>query len=205
MDKDKALWLGSKLGLDPNSELKSISSINLTHPSLEVLDKTNPRDTNPWEILDNKMSNECYRHQMMETMFSPIDIHEQTPLELEKKDNINEHGSYIINTSSNPCSYEKSPKLIGLSNIATHEIFNPLMLLVHKKFERMVIDAYFYHKYCRSCCVNLEIDTQRLVLEGKPLHQFEAQLESFPRTSFYPKTSTFERYHELAPSSVMSL
>jgi hypothetical protein len=36
---------------------------------------------------------------MMETIFSPIDIHEETPLELEKKDDIDEHGSYIINTS----------------------------------------------------------------------------------------------------------
>jgi hypothetical protein len=27
MDKDEALWVESKLGLDPNSELKSISSI----------------------------------------------------------------------------------------------------------------------------------------------------------------------------------
>jgi hypothetical protein len=76
MDKDKALWLGSKLVLDPNGELKSISSINMTHPSLEALDKINPRDTNPWETLDNKISNECHRHGMMETMFSPIDIHE---------------------------------------------------------------------------------------------------------------------------------
>jgi hypothetical protein len=33
MDKDEALWLGSKLGLDPNGELKPISSINMTHPS----------------------------------------------------------------------------------------------------------------------------------------------------------------------------
>jgi hypothetical protein len=33
MDKDKALWLGSKLGLDPNSELKPISSTNMIHPS----------------------------------------------------------------------------------------------------------------------------------------------------------------------------
>jgi hypothetical protein len=33
MDKDEALWLGSKLGLYPNGELKSISSINMTHPS----------------------------------------------------------------------------------------------------------------------------------------------------------------------------
>ena len=139
----------------------------------EALDKTNPRVTNPWEILDNKMSNECHRHGMMKTMFSPIDFHEETPLELEKEDNINEHGSYLMNTSSNPCSHEKSSELIGLSSIATHEIFNPLILLVHKDFEREVVDAYVYHKYCRSRCLNLEIGTQRLMLEGKPLHQPE--------------------------------
>jgi hypothetical protein len=101
MDKDEALWLGSKLGLDPNGELKSISLVNTTHPSLEeALDKTNLRDTNAWKILDNKMSNECHRHRMMEIMFLPIDIHEETPLELE--DDIDEHGSYFTNISSNP-------------------------------------------------------------------------------------------------------
>jgi hypothetical protein len=48
MDRDEALWVESKLGLDPNSELKSISSINMTHLSLEeTLDKINPRDINP--------------------------------------------------------------------------------------------------------------------------------------------------------------
>ena len=131
MDKDEALWVESKLGLDLNSELKSMSLINMTHPSLEeALDEINPRATNPWEILDNKMSNECLRHGMMETRF--IDIHEETPLELEKEDNINEHGIYFMNTSSNLCSYEKSLELIGLSNIATHEVFNPLFFLFLK-------------------------------------------------------------------------
>jgi hypothetical protein len=48
MDKDKALWVESKLGLDSNGEFKSTPFVNMTHPSLEeVLDKTNPRDTNP--------------------------------------------------------------------------------------------------------------------------------------------------------------
>ena len=62
---------------------------------------------------------------MMETMLLPIDIHKESTLELEKEDYITEHGSYFINTSSNPCSHVKSPESIGLSNIATHEIFNP--------------------------------------------------------------------------------
>jgi hypothetical protein len=174
MNKDETLWVASKLGLDPNGEFKLISSINMTHPSLEeVLDKTNPRDTNPWEILDNKTSNECHRRGLMETMFPPIDIHEETPSELGKEDDINEHGSYIMNTSLNPHSYEKSPELIGLST-TTHEIFNPLILSVTKDFKRVVVDAYVYHKYYRSRSVNLEIGTRRLVSEGKPLHQLEA-------------------------------
>jgi hypothetical protein len=100
---------------------------------------------------------------------------------------------YIMNISSNnSCSYEKSPELIGLST-TTHEIFRPLILSIPKDFERMVVDTYVYHKYCRSHCVNLEIGTRQLVMEGKPLHQLEVQLEGFPKTSFYPKASTFER------------
>jgi hypothetical protein len=132
--KDKEEALRSKLGLDSNGELKLISSINMTHPSLEEdLDETNFRDTHPWEILDNKTSKDCHRHRIIETNFSPIDIHDETPMELEKGDYIiDEHGSYFMNTSSNPCSYEKSPKLTSLSNIATHEISNPSCFLFTK-------------------------------------------------------------------------
>ena len=125
----------------------------------EVLDKINPGVTNPWEILDNKESNKCYRHGMVETIFLPMDIQEESTLELVKKDDIDEHGKYFINTSSNPCSYEKFPELIGLSNIATPEIFIPLILPIYKNFKRVVVDAYVYHKYCKSRCEDLEMDT----------------------------------------------
>ena len=114
----------------------------------EALDKINLRVTNPREILGNKMTNECHRHGMMEIIFPPIDIHEETTLEQE--DDVDEHGSYFMSTSSNPCSHEKSPHLTGLSNIATHEIFKPLMLPIHKIVERVVVDAHVYHKYCKS-------------------------------------------------------
>jgi hypothetical protein len=86
----------------------------------EAIDKIILRVTNLREILDNKMTNECHRYEMMETMFPPIDIHKETTLELEEEDDIDEHGSYFMNTSSNPCSHDKSPESIGLSNIATH-------------------------------------------------------------------------------------
>jgi hypothetical protein len=68
----------------------------------EALVKINLRVPNPREILDNKMSNECHRHGMMETMFLPIDIHKETLLELKRKDDIDVHGSYFMSTSSNP-------------------------------------------------------------------------------------------------------
>ena len=83
MDKDEALWVESKLGLDSKSELESTSLINMTHLGLEeALDEINPRANNLRKILH---------------------IHEETSLELEKKDDIDEYGSYFINTSSNPC------------------------------------------------------------------------------------------------------
>ena len=99
------------------------------------------------------MDGRGFSHGMMETMFSPIDIHKETPLEIEKEDYISEHESYFINTTSNPCSHEKSPKSISFFNIATHEIFNPLILPIHKDFEMVVLDAFVYHKYCRSHCM----------------------------------------------------
>jgi hypothetical protein len=111
---------------------------------------------------------------MIETNLLSVDIHKETPLEFEKEDDINDQGSYFMSTSSNPYSYEKPPDSIGFSNITTHEIFNPLILPAHKNFERMVVDAYVYHKYCRSRSVNFEIGTQRLVSWGKPLHQLKA-------------------------------
>jgi hypothetical protein len=126
MYKAKTLRVESNPSLDPNGELKSIYLINMTYLSLEeALDKINPRVTNPRKILD---------------------VHEESTLELEKEDNINEHGSYFMSTSSNPCSHEKTSELIGHPNIATHKIFNPLILPIHK-------DMFVYHKFCRSYCM----------------------------------------------------
>jgi len=56
MEEDEVLALASKLGLNSNVKLKSISLINKTHPSLEkALDESNHRDINSWEILENKI------------------------------------------------------------------------------------------------------------------------------------------------------
>jgi hypothetical protein len=81
-----------------------------------------------------------------------LDIYVESPLEIENHGDLSEQGSYFINTPSVPCAYEKSPNSLCLSNIALHEIFNPLMLPVPKIFKRVVVDKYAYHKYFRSCC-----------------------------------------------------
>ena len=65
MKEDEVLALASKLGLNSNLVLKSISLINKTHPNLEKsLDETNLRDINSWEILENKISNKCHRFEV---------------------------------------------------------------------------------------------------------------------------------------------
>jgi hypothetical protein len=123
--------------------------MKMAHPSLEeALDrhppiKLNPRTPNSREILDNKMSIECYRHAIMETMFLRMDIHETSTLELKKEDDINEHGSYSLSIPSNLCSHEKLTKLSCPSIIITQEIFNPFMLPVHKNFERVAVMLLF--------------------------------------------------------------
>jgi len=75
----------------------------------------------------------------------------ETPnIQIRGEDNINEHGIYFIVTSFTPCSYAISFQSIGLSNITTFEISTPLFLSIYKNFERAVVDAYVYNKYCRS-------------------------------------------------------
>jgi hypothetical protein len=121
MDKEEAL-MESNLDLASNGEV-STPFEDETHPSMEeALDKTNSRVTNPSEILNIQIGDE---------------------------DDINEHGNYSITISLKPCSYETSLNSIGLSNLSTFEIFNPLILSIYKNFKRVVVD-YVYHKYCKS-------------------------------------------------------
>jgi hypothetical protein len=108
----------ANLDLASNSEV-STPFEDETHPSMEeALDKTNSRVTNPSEILNIQIGDE---------------------------DDINEHETYSITTSLNPCSYEISPNSIGLSSPITFEISNPLILSICKNFKRVVVNAYVYH------------------------------------------------------------
>jgi hypothetical protein len=124
MDKEEAL-MESNLDLASNGEI-STPFEDETYLSIEeALDETNSRVTNPSEILKTQIGDE---------------------------DDIHECGNYSITISLKPCSYETSPNSIGLSNLTTLEISNPLILSSYKNFKRVVVDAYVDHKYCRSRC-----------------------------------------------------
>jgi hypothetical protein len=70
-----------------------------------------------------------------------LNICAESPLEVENDGDFNEQRSYFIKTLSSHCSYKKSSDSLSLSNIAPHEIFNSLMLLVPKYFERVAVDT----------------------------------------------------------------
>ena len=127
--------------------------INKTHPSLEkALDETNLRDINSWEILENKISNKCHRHEIIEAHLLPIDNHEETPLEFEKGDHIVEHVNYFIKKPYQTHAHMRNLLEQLVSNIITYEILNPLILPTNKIIKRVAIDTNVHHKYCRSCC-----------------------------------------------------
>jgi len=89
-------------------------------------------------------------HPSIEEDIDGTNRRETLNIQIRDEDNINEHGIHFIATSFTPCSYATSSQSIGLSNITTFEISNPLFLSIYKKFKRTVVEAYIYNKYCRS-------------------------------------------------------
>ncbi|CAN6372693.1 unnamed protein product [Urochloa humidicola] len=41
-----------------------------------------------------------------------------------------------------------------------HEDYNHLMVLFYKRFRRLVVDAYVYHKHCKFCGCSMEVTLQ---------------------------------------------
>jgi len=77
-----------------------------------------------------------------------MNCHEKESALPEIEDFINEHGSYFLTIPSNPSSYEKSLESIYNSTI-TCKINNPFLVPVNKIFEKVAIDAFVYHKFCK--------------------------------------------------------
>jgi hypothetical protein len=84
-------------------------------------------------------------------------------LELKKNDSTNKHEGSSFETPCISCSLLESPELITLSATNFYEDHNRLLVLIYKFFGRMVVDAYVYHKYCKShgCIVVLILQLER--------------------------------------------
>jgi hypothetical protein len=95
---------------------------------------------------------------------------EALTLESEGMDSTNEHESFILETSQEPCSFNASP------DSGKHEDYNHLKVLSCKIIRRLVVDAFVYHKHCkfRGCTMALTLQLklqyiihQQLVVRGE--------------------------------------
>ena len=80
-------------------------------------------------------------------------------LESEGKDSVDEHGSFILVITQEPCSFTASPESSTLCALSIHEDYNCHKVLSCKTFRRPVVDAYVYRKHCRfrGCTATLTL------------------------------------------------
>ena len=95
----------------------------------------------------NVSSKSVHRGELMSISVTAMS-HEKENAPPEMEDFFDEHGSYFLTIPSIPCSYEKFPKFICSSAI-TDKIYNPFLLPVNKNIERVIVDAFVYHKFCK--------------------------------------------------------
>jgi hypothetical protein len=91
-----------------------------------------------------------------------MDIPAASTLETNEINSIDEHESFSFETPHVSCSLLESLEFVLLKTTCTYEDPNLLLILIHKLFRRMVMDAYVYHKYCksRSCTVELTLQLE---------------------------------------------
>jgi hypothetical protein len=75
---------------------------------------------------------------------------ETSTLEDERKHSTNEHESFSFKIPQDSCSHKESPESCSISTTSLCEDHNHLPVLISNMFRRMVVDAYIYHKYCKS-------------------------------------------------------
>jgi hypothetical protein len=92
-----------------------------------------------------------------------MDMPKAPTLETEENDSTIKHESFSFETPHFSCSLLEPPKSVVLSTTYSYIDHNHLLILVRKLFKRMVVDAYVYHKYCRSrgCIVVLTLQLER--------------------------------------------
>ena len=104
----------------------------------------------PMEDKDENPLVECHKQEIMDEYVWSMDILEGSTLESKKEDHVDEHQSYILEEPQYPCLHEKSPESIFPCANYTYESYTHPMLLFYQILERIVVDAYVYHKYSKA-------------------------------------------------------
>jgi hypothetical protein len=112
----------------------------------------------------------CFRHWESISSFHDGSLHienswamescEAPTLEFIGMDSTDKHGSFIPDTPHEPCLNHTFPELVMLSALSIHEGDNYLLALFCKKFKRLIVDAYVYHKHIRFCACNVALTLQ---------------------------------------------
>jgi len=92
-----------------------------------------------------------------------MDNPEASTLETKEKDSTDEHETFSFKIPQDSCSLLESQEFISLKTMCSYKDPNHLSILVHKLFRRMVVDAFVYHKYCKThrCTVARTLQLER--------------------------------------------
>ena len=92
--------------------------------------------------------------------FCAMDIPIAPTLETKKEDSTDEHEIFSFETPQGSSSLLESLEFMSLSTMCFYEDDNHLSVLVLKLFRRMVVDAFVYHKYYKSCGCTMALTLQ---------------------------------------------
>ena len=104
----------------------------------------------PMEDEDGNQLIECHKQEIMDEYVWSMDILKGSTLESKKEDHVDEHQSYILEEPQDPHLHEKSLESIFPCATYTSESYTHPMLLFYQILERMVMDAFVYHKYSKA-------------------------------------------------------
>jgi hypothetical protein len=79
-----------------------------------------------------------------------MDEPEALILESKEKDSTDEHGNFFLEKPQEPCSHSAPLEFDTLCAMSMYEDHNHPKILNCKMFRRLVVDAFVYHKFCKS-------------------------------------------------------
>ena len=140
-----------------------LESLCLVSTSQASLNQT-PRktsDPSPASLPSEPLVDPSPKHTLLDETFFVDMLHEKKnilamefleglSLESEGMDSTDEHESFFIENPQDACSFEATLEQEDLCAKKAYEDYNLLKALTYIMFVGLVVDAFVYHKYCKS-------------------------------------------------------